>query len=984
MKKAILILFFTVLMGLMLQFVSYETLAFSASSVENESAKVTNEQDPKVLTNMRQLTFIGSKSGEGYFSQDGSKMIFQSEREAGNPFYQIYLMDLKSGQTNRVSTGSGKTTCAWVHPDMSRVMYSSTHLDKDFKKKVKEELDQRAAPQKNKYSWSFDDQFDIFEYNLKKKTTRQLTKEKGYDAEGSYSPDGQQIVFASNRHAYTQSPKEKMSEEDAKIFAMDPSYLMSIYIMNADGSNVRRLTEGKGYNGGPFFSADGKKITWRKFAPNGQSAEIWTMNIDGSEQKAITKIGAMSWAPFYHPSGDYIIFTTNKIGYSNFELYVVDSEGKNDPVRVSYIPDFDGLPVFSPDGSQLSWTHRNEKNESQIYIGDWDDQKARELLKLKPVQLAKQTLSPLIRKQDTKTIVQYLASEELAGRATGSAEETLYTAKLAQLFQDFGLKPYSQKSYFQEFEFSSGVKMGQKNNLTFFQGAKDGKESFEKSLKLEDEFLPLSFSKTGEFAQADVAFAGYGLVAPATDKQPLYDSYKDLDVKNKWVLVFRDIPENIPNERRIHLNMYSRLHHKALVAVQRGARGLLVVTGPNNQSKQKIIKLRFDGTSATAGLPILSISDEAAELILKSTGRNLKKWQDVLDSGETQNTPVKDFKIAAQIELETTKSKGRNVIARIDAKGAKTDIVIAAHGDHLGRGMFGSSLAKENEKNMIHYGADDNASGVAGVLELAAYFQNQIQTGQLKLKHNLIFAVWSGEEMGLIGSSNFVAKFANENKSEKIIANINMDMIGRLKDKLLVQGVGSAQEWKKLIEEITKKTNVFVSTQEDPYLPTDSMAFYMKEIPGLNFFTGSHAEYHSPRDTAQTLNYDGLIDVIQVVKSTIENINSNLNKLSYVKVESSHSQMSGRSFRLYLGTIPDYTQDGVKGVRISGTSKDSPAEKAGLKAGDVITELAGIKIENLYDYVYCLQSIKAGQPAKMKISRSGSDTELSITPVLKE
>jgi len=158
--------------------------------------------------------------------------------------------------------------------------------------------------------------------------------------------------------------------------------MMDIFIMNADGSNVKRLTDIKGYDGGPFFSADGKKITWRRFAPNGQSAEIMTMNIDGSEQKQVTHLKAMSWAPYFHPSGDYLIFTTNKLGFSNFELYIVDTDGKRDPVRVSYIPDFDGLPVFSPDGKQLSWTHRNEKGESQIYISDWNDKKARELLGL--------------------------------------------------------------------------------------------------------------------------------------------------------------------------------------------------------------------------------------------------------------------------------------------------------------------------------------------------------------------------------------------------------------------------------------------------------------------------------------------------------------------------------------------------------------------------------------------------------------------------
>jgi len=957
MKKIILL---ALVVGISFAFYSLP-ISFTLASTE-----ASVEVDPQVITKMQQLTYIGSKSGEGYFSHDGRKMVFQSEREKGNPFYQIYLMDLENGKSERVSTGLGKTTCAWIHPSGQKVMFSSTHKDPKFNQKVKEELEQRKSTQKSKYSWSFDDQFEIFEFDLKKKTYQSLTKALGYDAEGSYSPNGQLIAFASNRHAYT----EKLNEEDEKIFKMDPSYLMSIYVMNSDGSNVRRLTSGKGYNGGPFFSADGKKITWRKFTPNGQSAEVWTMNVDGTDQKQITRLGAMSWAPYFHPSGDYVIFTTNKIGYSNFELYIVDSEGKSEPVRVSFVSDFDGLPVFSPDGQKLSWTHRNEKNESQIYIADWNDQKARELLKLPAAKPTLRLLKAEIRKEDTKTFVQYIASEEMGGRATGSPEEKISTEQIYNLFQEFGLKPT-----YQDFDFASGVKLGGNNRLTFYLDPKAAKST---DLKLEEEFSPLSFSKTGNFPEMEVVFAGYGIVAPPMNGQPLYDSFRDLDVQGKWVLVFRDIPENISNEKRIHLNMYSRLHHKALVASQRGAKGLLVVTGPNNPTKQKVIRLRYDGTFAMAGIPILSLSDQVAEQLLSSTGRTLKKWQDVLDTGEIQTTPIKDAKVSAQVDLETTRSASRNVIAKLEAKGAKSSLVIAAHGDHLGRGLMGSSLAKDAEKGKVHFGADDNASGVAGVLELAQYFQNEVKSGRLKLKYNLIFAVWSGEEIGLIGSTYFM-----NHTSEKILANVNMDMIGRLKDKLIIQGLGSAEEWKSIIEEVSKSSSIALTTQDDPYLPTDSMAFYLKEAPAINFFTGSHSEYHSPRDTASTINHEGLVEVLDLVKLTVLKLNS-MNKLTYAKVEGSRTKLEGRSFRIYLGTIPDYTQEGVKGVRISGTSKDSPAEKAGLKTGDVITELAGIKIENLYDYVYCLQSIKAGQKTEMKVERDGKTTELSILPALKE
>ena len=221
------------------------------------------------------------------------------------------------------------------------------------------------------------------------------------------------------------------------------------------------------------------------------------------------------------------------------------------------------------------------------------------------------------------------------------------------------------------------------------------------------------------------------------------------------------------------------------------------------------------------------------------------------------------------------------------------------------------------------------------------------------------------------------------NTKENIFANVNMDMIGRLKDHLLVQGIGSAQEWKALVESVARGTDLSIQTQEDPYLPTDSMAFYMKQVPTINFFTGAHAEYHSPRDTADLINYEGHVRIVNFIQNAVEALGAQ-SKLTYLKVEGGKSKLEGRSFRLYLGTVPDYSQQGIKGVKITGTAKDSPAEKSGLKSGDVIVQLAGTKIENLYDYVYCLQSMKANQPTEIHILRNGKEEVLSIVPQMKE
>ncbi len=330
-----------------------------------------------LLTDVNQLTFAGKRAGEGYLSADGTQLVFQSERQDDNPFYQIYRMDLETGDSERVSPGIGKTTCAWFHPDGQRILFSSTHLDPQAEQKQRDELAFRASGKKRRYSWDYDENYDIFVRDGDH--YQRLTRARGYDAEGSFSPDGSLVVFASNRRAYDGS----LSEEEKQAFAHDPAAVMDIYLMNADGSNVRRLTSALGYDGGPFFSPDGRRIVWRRFNPNGATAEIYTMNLDGSDKRQITHQGVMSWAPFYHPSGKYIIYTNNLNGFGNFELYIVDTEGQHEPVRVTHADGFDGLPVFSPDGNSLYWTKRSAGNKGQIFRGHWNHQQALQALGLK-------------------------------------------------------------------------------------------------------------------------------------------------------------------------------------------------------------------------------------------------------------------------------------------------------------------------------------------------------------------------------------------------------------------------------------------------------------------------------------------------------------------------------------------------------------------------------------------------------------------------
>lgn len=948
-----------------------ETKQGKSPSETAPSGSFVNEQHP-LMSESRQITFVGPKSGEGYFSPDGKKMIFQSEREPGNPFYQMYVLDLQSGAVTRVSPGSGKTTCGWIHPSMKKVLYSSTHLDPLTKKKTQDEYENRKKAVKARYSWSFDENYDIFSSDLQGKNIQRLTKEKGYDAEGSYSPDGQWIAFASNRAGYT----ENLEGEDKKLFEQDPSYMMDIYIMKADGSQVKRLTTSKGYDGGPFFSADGKKITWRRFSPNGSTAEIFTMNVDGSEQKQITNLKSMSWAPFFHPSGDYIIFGSSVLGYSNFELFIVDAEGKKAPVRVTFDEGFDGLPVFTPDGNHLSWTHRNEKGDSQIMIANWDDTLARKLLGLPAQDPAAGSLAPQVQVEDVKKWVYYLASPEFQGRGTGTGEEKVYTEKFVQLFKSWGLEGAGANgSFFDTFEFTSGVSLGSQNSLEVVG-------SYQKKYEVSKDYEPISFSKTGDFREAPIVFAGYGIKAPASDKEAEYNSYKGLDVKGKWVLVLNDLPMDVSPQRRHYLNLYSRLQHKVTVAKNEGAVGILVANGIESGLPENFGKIKFEGSLSEGTLAVIRLSTAAATDLLKYAGQDLAALQARLDKGEVlEGVAIPSAYLKARIDLQFQKSRGVNVVAKLAVKGATSAVMIGAHGDHLGHGQFGSSLARGSEIGGVHYGADDNASGVSGVMELAHYYADLKKTAPHRLQKNIYFAIWSGEELGNLGSSHFTKNMAKHN----ISAYINMDMIGRFKDKVFVQGLGSGDNWTRYAEEVGVRTAVPMVVQEDPYLPTDSLSFYMAGVPTANFFTGSHAEYHSPRDVADLVNFAGVVQVLKAVQGLTDLlVDSKVPMVKYVKVASGQNRLEGRTFRVYLGTIPDYTQEGVKGVRVTGASKDSPAAAAGIKEKDVIVEFDGTKIENLYDYVYTLQSVKPNKETIMKVLRDGKVIDLKITPRLKE
>ncbi len=947
------------------------------------------------MSQVRQLTWEGRRAGEGYFGQDGNFLVFQSEREPDNPFFQIYLLDMQLGDIQRISPGVGKTTCGWIDPDGKSILFASTHDDPGAKAKQKSEFELRAQGKERRYSWDYDDQYELYRWDRSSNATTRLTQALGYDAEASISPTGEWIAFASNRHAYA----DKLSVPEQKQLETDPSLFVELYRMRGDGSEVTRLTHVKGYDGGPFFNPDGSRICFRRFSENGATAEIFTMDVEGPDEQQLTRLGAMSWAPFYHPSGKYLIFTTNLHGFGNFELYLVDTQGKSTPQRVTHTEGFDGLASFSPDGKQLTWTsNRTASKQSQIFLANWDHEQALALLGLTgetaersdeqaadPQAAAGEALAASaeqIREVDLIRHVDYLCRPELEGRLTGTPGEALATGYVAAYLDSLGLEPAGDHGTFlQAFEFTAGVALGSENHLR--QG--------EKELQVDRDWRPVAFSSTGPIDEAPVVFCGYGIVAPQDDDQEGYDSFVHLDVKDKWVLALRYLPEDVTPERRQHLARYSSLRYKAMTARERGARGLILVTGPQTQVKQQLIPLQFDGSLGNSDLPVICVTNDVAAPWLTTEGLDLAKLQSELDAGEpVMGRELASVRLGGSIDIDKVRKVGHNVLGRLntnpkaqDIPGTRGLVVLGAHVDHLGRGAGGNSLAREEEHSQIHFGADDNASGVSSILEITQALKAQVESGQLQGQRDLLVAAWSGEELGLLGSAHFVKELADQSHGTiypAIAACVNLDMVGRFQKKLILQGIGSSGAWTGEIEQRNAPLGIPLTLQQDCYLPTDASSFYARGVPILSAFTGSHSEYHTPRDTPDRLDYESTARITQLMALITRSLLVRDDPPDFLPPQQAQQEQPRAFLRAYLGTIPDYAETDTPGVKLSGVAADGPASKAGVKSGDTIVELAGKKIANIYDYTYAIEALKVGQPVTITVQRDGESKTFDVVP----
>jgi peptidase M28-like protein/PDZ domain-containing protein/PA domain-containing protein len=583
----------------------------------------------------------------------------------------------------------------------------------------------------------------------------------------------------------------------------------------------------------------------------------------------------------------------------------------------------------------------------------------------------------------TRAPVEFLASDRLEGRDTGSPGERMAGDYIAMQLARAGAKPLpGHRDMFAPFDFTAGTRDGG-STLTL-----RGNDSSTQAFRGADQVQALSFSDDA-MVSAPVVFAGYGLAVPESQNFG-YDSYAGLDVKDKIVLVLHYFPEDTDAKTKAALARYSDLRYKALAARQRGAKGLLIVIGPRSPNAGQTLRMTSDTALSGSGIPAATISATVANALFAGAPKPLAAAQEELDSG---NPHVGGFALPSSVDLTTKvvreKQTGRNVIAYLPANpqspstslgasrgansGDKPWLIVGAHYDHLGHGTRGTSLANKDEAGQIHHGADDNASGTAAVLAIA-----EALTKQPMRRRNIMFTLWSGEEIGLVGSNAFITN--PPIPLTDVGAYLNFDMVGRMQNnRLAVDGTGSSEIWPRILERANVAAGFDLNTSPDPYQPTDSSTFNQAGVPTLFFTTGSHPDYHRPSDTADKINYEDLERVVDFATAVIQAVANIDMPPAFTKVDPPQTGATLAGVRVTTGTIPDYTTE-AKGLLLAGVVGGGPAERAGLMKGDIIVEIAGQSITNIYDYTFALELLKPDMPVKVVFTRNGQRHEVELTP----
>ena len=555
--------------------------------------------------------------------------------------------------------------------------------------------------------------------------------------------------------------------------------------------------------------------------------------------------------------------------------------------------------------------------------------------------------------------VKHLASDALEGRRTGTKGATEAARYIAAEFLKVGLKPLaaaagrngSGSQYLQQFPYVAGVKLGKENSFLL------GNEKLEPDV----DWLPLGFSSSGKVS-GKLVFAGHGITASELN----HNDYANANAAGNIALILQGSPDGANPHGRF--TRFEAVRWKAVAARNAGAKALVVIANEANFKDDRLTRLVYDNNAGDAGLPVIVLSRTAADRLLTSSGLSLSLLEQSKPDGKALTGPI-------TLSTDTVRSEvpAFNVIGMLEGSDPvlkKEYVVIGAHYDHLGHGGEGSgSLAPRSGD--IHYGADDNASGTAGVLELARVFSAQ----NPRPKRTIIFMAFGGEEEGLLGSNYYVNHPLIPLAST--VAMINMDMIGRMKDRrLVVGGVGTATEWRGILAADTEKFQLTLS--EDGFGPSDHSSFYSKQIPVLFFWTGTHNDYHKPTDTFEKINYDDEAGILRMVVGIVKQMDAADKRLTYTTAKSDPAPRTG-GFRVYLGTIPNYA-DSTNGLLLDGVRDNSPAAKAGLKAGDRVVKIGQFEIKNVYDYTNALGEMKAGEEYLVEVVRGTEKLSLKLVP----
>jgi hypothetical protein len=561
--------------------------------------------------------------------------------------------------------------------------------------------------------------------------------------------------------------------------------------------------------------------------------------------------------------------------------------------------------------------------------------------------------------------IKYLASPELKGRATGSPELEKAASYIASQFQSFGVKPVPGSTYLQAFTTTVGARMGAVNRF----------EANSVTLPARTGFIPFSFSSSGTVS-APVVFVGYGITA----NEYHYDDYAGIDVKDKIVLMVRHEPQENDDKSVFlgkELTQHSTFAIKAVNAKMHGARAVILVNDayPHHTAAEDRLDTFGQATGPTdSGVLFVQVKESTAEAWFKNEGRDLHEILDGIDKDlKPRSFPLTKLTVSMTLDIQHDMKTVHNVVAYIPGK-TQEYVIIGAHYDHLGLGDE-HSLAP-SQIGTIHPGADDNASGTAGVIELARWFSKQPQQ-----QRGSLFITFAGEELGLLGSNYYTGHPLLP--LENAVTMLNMDMIGRIRGgKVYVNGTGTGSTLGKLVESVKPPAEFKLDLSEATgYGGSDHMSFTVKQVPVLFFFSGLHGDYHKPSDTWDKIDAPDAAKLLGYVAQIATRLANDPERPTFQRVTEpkapSGSSSSSSGYGPNFGSVPDFDEP-PHGVRFADVRDGTPAAKAGLKAGDILIEFDGKDIGNLYDFTYALQAHKPGDEVLVKVLRGSQLIERKV------